>query len=220
MTNLDFLDFWMRSIHSHTAKIPDMSSEAANFSTKTSESEQQQHVTTIQLDDDSLFYFKNAVISPPIIIVGTNKNCIPADVEDKEEYIQLKFAKIKKFVANKVYCKHIVEPYLAIDASFDSDRARKKEPASLSLPEQKSKLKDITYLKKIIELAAVNEPYMGEQQPLKWMKFEKSLEKLKGKSLFYASLSQVITNYSNVQLICDANFYRLLTNSFIFRFVK
>jgi len=60
------------------------------------------------------------------------------------------------------------------------------------LPDQKSKVRDITCLKKIIELAAVNEPYMGEQQPLKWMKFEKSLEKLKSKNLFYASLSQVI----------------------------
>ncbi len=189
LNNLDFLDFWMRSIHSHTANIPDISTETS-LNAKNAENDQ---VTTIQLDEsDSLVYFKNAVISPPIIIVGTNKNSIPDDVPNKEEYIQLKFARIKKFVSDKVYFKHIVEPYLAIDASFDFDKVKKKEPSSLSLPDQKSKVRDITCLKKIIELAAVNEPYMGEQQPLKWMKFEKSLEKLKSKNLFYASLSQVI----------------------------
>ncbi len=41
-------------------------------------------------------------------------------------------------------------------------------------------------------MIALNEKYMGEQLPIKWMKFEKSLEKLKNKGLFYASLSQVI----------------------------
>jgi hypothetical protein len=56
--------------------------------------------------------------------------------------------------------------------------------------------KDVNSLKRVIELVALNEPYMGEQLPLKWMKFEKSLEKLKNKNLFYASLSQVISKNS------------------------
>lgn len=38
---------------------------------------------------------------------------------------------------------------------------------------------------------------MGEQLPIKWMKFEQSLEKLKNKGLFYASLSQVINLLMN-----------------------
>ncbi len=156
---------------------------------------------TIQIDADSTFTFKNAALSPPIIIVGTNKNSISSEIVDKDEYVRTKFARIKDFLLNKVYSNHIVEPYLAVDASLGDKKHKKDKNNSISKNdltvsgetngEEKDNIKDTHMLKKVIELASLNEPYMGELQPLKWMRFEKSLEKLKGKNIFYASLSQV-----------------------------
>jgi len=88
-----------------------------------------------------------------------------------------------------------------VDASIDDDKSKKEKKDKLNASqnssvadtnfEKSARLRDVHVLKKVIELAGLNEPYMGEQQPLKWMSFEKSLEKLKSKNIFYASLSQV-----------------------------
>ena len=177
LTNLDYLDFWMRSIHSHTANIPDLSSNQQGS---------EDSLITISINENYNITFKNSSVSPPILLVGTNKNFI-SDSLNKEELIKQKFDKIKEFVAKKVYFKHIVEPYLAIDTTLVHDSTGESQEAT-------HKSNEVLALKKMIELAALNEPYMGEQRPLKWMKFEKSLEKLKTKNIFYASLSQVSQN--------------------------
>lgn len=172
--------------------------------------------------------FKFAALSPSIIIVGTNKNQIPKE-KDKEEHVRRVFDRIKQFISNRVYAKHIVEPYFAIDSletlnnktigkknnkrsshqkkSNDDDDGDKRddgvdkegEEEEKNVEEEEAEAEvdanncggDIEQLKRVIEQVALNEPYMGEQLPVKWMNFEKSLEKLKNKGLFYASLSQI-----------------------------
>lgn len=101
---------------------------------------------------------------------------------------------MREYFSSKIYAKHIVEPYFAIDTEQLDDPLVEEnlDPKEEKNSIEKTFKNDIIGLRKIIELVALNEPYMGEQQPLKWMKFEKSLEKLKNKGLFYASLSQVI----------------------------
>ncbi len=171
----------MRSIHSHAAKMPDNMS--ANLeSVQTNET----YTNTIKIDENYTINFKKSVLSPPIIIVGTFKNNLPGDHITKSDLIKQKFYKIKEFISNKVYNKHIVEPYFAVDTFVtESCNEDKKETNN------NNNLNEIEALKKVIELVSINESYMGEQQPIKWMKFENSLEKLKSKGLFYASLSQV-----------------------------
>lgn len=174
----------MRSIHSHTAK---MTESIPNVEKKSSDAK-----STIQMDDKYNICFKNSLLSPPILIVGTNKNNISNHILNKEDFIQEKLTKIKNFVSNKIYFPHIVEPYLTIDGPEKNDSSTKNQN---NLEKRKNELvnktNNIKLLKKLIENVALNEPYMGEQQPIKWMKFEKCLEKLKSKNLFYASLSQV-----------------------------
>lgn len=98
----------------------------------------------------------------------------------KNDLIKQKFDKIKEFISDKIYAKNIVEPFFAIET------IETLSPNDTTLISD-----DIEALKKVIELVSINEAYMGEQQPVKWQKFEKSLDKLKSKGLFYASLSQV-----------------------------
>ena len=172
------MDFLMRSIHSHTAKTLD--------SSKLNDTP-----TTIDIESGtSVFTFKNASFSPPILIVGTNKQKLPT--VNKNEIIEKKFEIIKEFLRSKIYVKHIVEPYFAIDTS-DNEVFNEQVKSIESSGETNTVVyyHDIDVLRRTIKQVALNEPYMGEQQPLKWMNFEKSLEKLKSKGLFYASLSQV-----------------------------
>jgi hypothetical protein len=169
---LEYLDFIMRSIHSHTAKTPDSSKISDPINLETNKNE---------------FNIKNATFSPPILLVGTNKQSLnPLNMNDT---IERKFEIIREFVRNKTYEKHIVQPYFAIETHLEDvskQEATQDENEATFYFNQ-----DLNILRQTIKTVALNEPYMGEQQPLKWMNFEKSLDKLKSKGLFYASLSQV-----------------------------
>ena len=196
----------MRSIHSHTALVPESATNALMSNVglaPTSNSQSHMHppdtLTTVQIDENNSISFKYAALSPSIIIVGTNKNLVKA--ANKDEYIRKTFERIKEFVSTKVYAKHIVEPFFAIDSLAggelnETPRLPKEgqdqhDNDNDQLEAEIQSVKEVEKLRRVIELVAMNEPYMGEQLPLKWMNFEKSLEKLKNKGLFYASLSQV-----------------------------
>ncbi len=181
MTNLDYLDLWMKSIHYHAAKMPEITE------TNVDQNQSNEQYTSIKIDENYEINFKKSILSPPILIVGTNRHKLMGDHIMKNDIIKSKFEKIKDFISNKIYAKHIIEPFFAVDMppdsltdTIDSHQNRKETNSN-----------DIEGLKKVIEIIAANESYMGEQQPVKWMKFENSLEKLKSKGLFYASLSQV-----------------------------
>jgi hypothetical protein len=186
---LDYLDFIFKSIHYHTAKIPESTSLTPNLTTHSK-------TEIIQIDDKSKFEFKYSCLSPPIILVGTNKNGLN-NMPNKNELIREKFHKIKEFISNKIYLNHVIEPYFAID-NLSSNSSLNKNGNYLNISENNegfdqsiSNEIEIENLKRVIEMVSLNETYMGEQLPLKWMKFEKSLENLKNKGLFYASLSQI-----------------------------
>jgi hypothetical protein len=108
---------------------------------------------------------------------------------NKNEIIKQKFEKIKEFVSGKIYANQVVEPYFSIDSVHPEPVTKFNLNDDVKSNE---KIDDIEGLRRVIEVIALNEKYMGEQLPIKWMKFEKSLDKLKNKGLFYASLSQVI----------------------------
>ena len=181
LTNLDFLDLWMKSIHYHAAKMPDITE------TNVDQNQSNEQYASIKLNENCEIKLKKSLLSPPILIVGTNRHKLIGDHVLKSDIIKQKFEKIKDFISNKIYAKHIVEPFFAVDTISDSLR----DSNDGSHQKETSNSNDTEVLKKVIELVALNESYMGEQHPVKWMKFENSLEKLKSKGLFYASLSQV-----------------------------
>jgi hypothetical protein len=180
---LDYFDFIFKSIHFHTAKIPDSAALAASTANVS-------NFDTIQIDDEKAkLDFKYSVLSPPIIIIGTNRNGLNS-LPNRDEIIRMKFQKIKEFLANKIYSNHIVEPFFAIDNIPKGNEIQVSDLAEGNT-EPGNTDAEVKTLKRVIEMVGLNEPYMGEQLPLKWMKFEKSLDKLKNKGLFYASLSQI-----------------------------
>lgn len=217
---MDYLDFIFKSIHYNTAKLTNISTTAtigaiqpppgSNVSSmiklKSETSEDASNEKTS--NSNSL---KLGLMSPPILIVGTNKNGLAK--ANRSELVRKKFERIREFVSSKIYSNHILEPYFAIETTSlqqSSTSLIAATTTTMTNGEHKEELDDVMggqksdrpdsglsnsvdleKLKKRIQIAALSEPYMGEQQPLKWMNFDKSLEKLKNKGLFYASLSQV-----------------------------
>ena len=56
----------------------------------------------------------------------------------------------------------------------------------------------VVQLRRHIEAVASKEPYMGEQMPIKWLKFEQAISKLVEEGAHYVSLEQVINTYSTL----------------------
>lgn len=216
---MDYLDFIFKSIHYNTAKLTNISTAAtisaiqpppgSNVSSMIKlKSETSEDATNEKTSNSNSL--KLGLMSPPILIVGTNKNGLAK--ANRSELVRKKFERIREFVSSKIYSNHILEPYFAIETSLQQSsmglaaatttttNGDNKEESDDVMGGQKSDRPDsgglsnsvdLEQLKKRIQIAALSEPYMGEQQPLKWMNFDKSLEKLKNKGLFYASLSQV-----------------------------
>jgi hypothetical protein len=192
MTNLDYLDFVFKSIHYNTAKITAISPLALTNTNSNVSS-----MVKIKTDDDEKTNFKVGTMSPPILLVGTNKNSL-SKFSNAKDLIKQKFDRIKEFISNKIYASHILEPFYAIENNIQQNENSNQDIPSELAKNELDSLRDLEILKHNIQIAALSEPYMGEQQPLKWMKFERSLEKLKNKGLFYASLSQVCQKLINI----------------------
>lgn len=221
MTNLDYLDFVFKSIHYNTAKLantmmmPPQLPANAQSKLKSSEEEANEIKMPSVGTTTATTSFRMGLMSPPILLVGTNKNGLVKQheaVAARNELIRKKFERIREFISNKIYANHILEPYFAIEnqalpvimtttTTPSSKENSPRDPMVHSGEEQQQQYLldsdsspsiDLELLKRYIQIAALSEPYMGEQQPIKWMNFDKSLEKLKNKGLFYASLSQVL----------------------------
>lgn len=225
MTNLDYLDFVFKSIHYNTAKLTSLSStttsttmmmlmmSGSNNSSVVKLKSEDTETTNEKTSAAAAAGFHTGLMSPPILLVGTNKNGL-AKLSSRNELIRKKFEHIREFISNKIYSNHIFEPYFAIEnmdnvvnislsaslSSSNKETSPRERTETIktnlsvvdgNLGAEKEYSDDLELLKRYIQIAALSEPYMGEQQPLKWMNFDKSLEKLKNKGLFYASLSQV-----------------------------
>lgn len=52
-------------------------------------------------------------------------------------------------------------------------------------------VRQIGELRKVIKEAAIEEPYMGEQMPIRWLRFEQEMAKLVAEDTTHASFDQV-----------------------------
>ena len=85
---------------------------------------------------------KLSYLQPPVIIVGTNLDQPFEEVNTMEE-------RIKKSIVDKTYVKHVTAPFFAVDNKTENDEGVQK------------------LRQRIIEILK-NEPYMGEEVPLRY----------------------------------------------------
>ncbi|XP_071941109.1 uncharacterized protein [Antedon mediterranea] len=132
MTNLDRVLFWSHSIYSNVTSTTD--NPVSNLKQ----------------------------LSPPIFIVGTHRESLPGNDEERQVLTDEKFSLLKQAFKGKPYAGHIVFKYYAIDNSIRS-------PLDKSIVELRDHITEV----------AKNEPYMGEKMPLKWLNFLHEIEQLR-----------------------------------------
>ncbi|XP_067041649.1 uncharacterized protein [Acropora muricata] len=120
---------------------------------------------------------KKSYLRPPVIIVGTNLDQPFEDVKTAENHI-------KNSVLGKDYAKHVIMPYFAVDNKTEND-------------EGVQKLRD-----KIMEVLK-DEPYMPEEVPLRWFNFERAVDALVAKQIYFMDLNQLLSIIRQVCHIDD-----------------
>eukprot|EP00057_Strongylocentrotus_purpuratus_P014524 XP_011668998.1 PREDICTED: uncharacterized protein LOC752124 isoform X1 [Strongylocentrotus purpuratus] len=113
---------------------------------------------------------KTAQKSPPIFIVGTHRESVKGDAKEKKKKIDSAFGKIRKSIKKKPFECHVVPKYYAIENSLED------------------KDEELVELRRHIEKVAMEEPYIGEEIPLRWLLFE---EALAADKINYMSLDQM-----------------------------
>ncbi|XP_030849100.1 uncharacterized protein LOC100893223 [Strongylocentrotus purpuratus] len=94
LTCLEFINFWLYSIYAH-AVAP--SSVINNNTSKTAQK------------------------SPPIFIVGTHRDSVKGDAQEKREKIGSAFKKIRESIMDKPFQCHVVPEYYAIENSLEDE---------------------------------------------------------------------------------------------------
>ncbi|XP_071943202.1 uncharacterized protein [Antedon mediterranea] len=139
--------------------------------------------------------------SPPIFIVGTHRESLPGNDEERQALTEDKFLLIKKAFKQKPYEDHVVLKYYAIDNSVRS-------PLDKSIVELRDHITEV----------AKNESYMGEKMPLKWLNFLHEIEQLRAQNEHSINFKQVTKISSkchintNIQLFAMLHFHHDLGN--------
>ncbi|KAK3089177.1 hypothetical protein FSP39_001494 [Pinctada imbricata] len=134
----------------------------------------------------------NTRLSPPIFVVGTHRNSLSPDKALQKKIVEEKFDEIRAYLMDKPYTQHLVTPFLAVENNVEGGEDEQ-----------------ITRLRKEIQAVAGGEPYMGEQIPIRWLKFEQEVANLVEQGTNHASYDQ-ITEIANDLGISDEKEVRIM----------
>ncbi|KAH9504609.1 hypothetical protein Btru_062423 [Bulinus truncatus] len=163
MSTLEYMDFWMRSIHAHAA-------------------------------ENTRNNLENTALSPPIFIVGTHRDSLSTDAASRADKIDTIFAKIRDFLVGKPYAQHVVLPFFAIENSADPGEDLQIEK-----------------LRAHIEFIASKQSYIGEQMPIKWLRFEQDITAQADAGIHFATYNQVYEIAVNHNITSTSEVQALLT---------
>ncbi|XP_067040005.1 uncharacterized protein [Acropora muricata] len=120
---------------------------------------------------------KQSYLRPPVIIVGTNLDQPFEDVKTVE-------SRIKNSVLGKDYAKHVIMPFFFVNNKAENDEGVQK------------------LRHKIMEVLK-DEPYMPEEVPLRWFNFERAVDALVAKQIYFMDLKQLLSIIRQVCHIDD-----------------
>ncbi|XP_072030545.1 uncharacterized protein [Amphiura filiformis] len=134
-------------------------------------------------------------LSPPIFIVGTHRDSsdISIDPQERKSLIAAKFQIICDMVSGKPYEQHVVSRFYAIENSLN-DQADT----------------EVSFLREHIVSVASQETYMGEEIPLRWLKFEKSVAEAINEGQHFMKLAQVQAMSRDLGIQSDTELFTML----------
>nr|XP_058942270.1 uncharacterized protein LOC131770568 [Pocillopora verrucosa] len=148
-------------------------------------------------DDDA--QHKLPYLRPPVFIVGTHADKPVEDIEVIKKQIQER-------ISGMEYEKHVVRPLFCIDNTqgqnlIDNSQGQnlikkfiqkiRKQREKHKTAEEEGKGDGIDELQNRILEVLRQEPYMGEKIPVRWFLFEKVIEALLAKQIYYRNLQQL-----------------------------
>ncbi|XP_052258332.1 uncharacterized protein LOC127863023 isoform X2 [Dreissena polymorpha] len=113
----------------------------------------------------------SSTFSPPVFIVGTHRDCLGEDDESIKKAVEEKLGQVQDFLVGKPYIQHLVTPFYAVNNLTDDSL----------IAEFRIKLEE----------ASCREPYIGEQIPIRWIRFEQEVSILKNNGANYATYDQM-----------------------------
>ncbi|XP_030844802.1 ankyrin repeat and KH domain-containing protein mask-like [Strongylocentrotus purpuratus] len=128
--------------------------------------------------------------SPPIFIVGTHRESVQGNAKEKKEKIGCAFKEIRESIMKRPFECHVVPKYYAIENSLED------------------KDEELVALRRHIEKVAIEEPYMGEEIPLRWLLFE---EALAADQINYMTLDQTKKLTQPVGMESEGELFTMLT---------
>ncbi|XP_022797699.1 uncharacterized protein LOC111335954 [Stylophora pistillata] len=157
-------------------------------------------------------------LRPPVFIVGSHAD-IP--YEDTKTVT----SKIQQGMAGKEYEKHVIRPFFNVD-NTQSSKSNSKSSRSIlwriknmfSNPQGKHEAGDdsdgdgIPALQTRILEVIEQEPYMGEQVPVRWFNFEKVIEALVTTSVYYTKVKTLQTYAKELCFVEDEKQFNTMLN--------
>ncbi|CAH3180149.1 unnamed protein product, partial [Porites lobata] len=122
-------------------------------------------------------------LRPPVIIVGTHADKPFEDIETMKTEIQ-------NAIAGKDYEGHVVRPIFSIDNTAKLLQSKIKTMV-FGKDENIDKIQALQV--KIMEVLR-QEPYIGERIPIRWLNFEKVINALLSKPVYYLSVTKLRTH--------------------------
>ncbi|XP_066023738.1 uncharacterized protein [Pocillopora verrucosa] len=170
------------------------------------------HGVSLASDDpDDGAQHKLPYLRPPVLIVGTHADKPVEDIEVIKKQIQER-------ISGMEYEKHVVRPLFCIDNTqgqnlidnsqgqnlidnsqgqnlikkfFQKIRKQREKHKTAYTAEEEGKGDGIDELQNRILEVLRQEPYMGEKIPVRWFLFEKVIEALLAKQIYYRNLQQL-----------------------------
>ncbi|XP_068754008.1 uncharacterized protein [Montipora capricornis] len=125
-------------------------------------------------------------LRPPVIIVGTHADLPFEDVRTMEK-------RIKKIISGQEYGGHVIAPFFTVNNTTKNDQG-------------------VQGLQQKIMEVLENEPYMGEEVPLRWFLFEKVVEDRVAQTIYHMDLDQLLPVIKHVCHIDDEYETALMLN--------
>ncbi|XP_072031721.1 uncharacterized protein [Amphiura filiformis] len=134
-------------------------------------------------------------LSPPIFIVGTHRDSsdISTDPQERKRLITTKFQSISDMISGKPYEQHVVSRFYAVENSSDDQTDT-----------------ELSFLREHIFSVTSQETYMGEEIPLRWLTFEKSVAEAISGGQHFMKLAQVQAMSRDLGIQSDTELFTML----------
>ncbi|CAN8010607.1 unnamed protein product, partial [Ixodes pacificus] len=165
LSTVDHVHQWLTSIHVSAARI-----------------QQDNEPDGKDCDDSDV-----SQLLPTVILVGTHRSKLRGSPQVRNNTISEKFRQLSESLRHKPYGRHVLSMYFAVDCVCTTSAT----PAPHDQGEDVDVEDALEALRRKVEHVAARMENVGNDVPLKWLAFERSIGRLLENGVYFASLYQL-----------------------------